>query len=496
MVSLVSPVVSDPPAPMRELSMAIRPSHRDHRPSNEAGAAARWRHGGSRAAVALVLVGALAGCNVNRLLATKDKDTSAPGQVESAAGIPNARAGAISQFQVAYGGSAAQAGNANEGQINMTALFTDEYVDLETFPTRIAVDDRNVTAGNGSMRGIFLDLSQSRVSAERAENLYRKFDPTNVLHAEMLNLAGYSYLMFAENYCSGVPFDSVAFDGSVHYGTPLTTDSIYGRALADFAAATPIATADTVVTGDPKGIEQINLARVGRARVLLDRGQFAAARAVADSVDGAFQYVVEGSTNAPRENNGVWYFATQLAFGVSDVEGVNGLDFVSAGDPRVLSSNTGGPGFSGVGPNFIAELTYPAATSNIPVASALEAALIDAEVRLKTGDIGGWKAKLDSLRANAISPAMSALTADSTTLAPSAMQVDVMFRERAFWLYLTDHRLSDMRRLIRQYGRGSETVFPTGTTVSGTTYGTDVTFPVSSDEANNPNFHGCIDRNP
>ena len=56
-----------------------------------------------------------------------------------------------------------------------------------------------------------------------------------------------------------------------------------------------------------------------------------------------------------------------------------------------------------------------------------------------------------------------------------------------------------MRRLIRQYGRNSETVFPTGPflhsgSVSGT-YGTDVNIILPNQEKNNPNFTGCIDRN-
>src|ERR1700680_2886054 len=136
----------------------------------------------------LILLGVMclaSACNVDRLLNTKDKDTSPPGQVNSKAGLPNAYGGAISQFQVAYGGSAAQGGSANEGHVIMTALMADEYVDLETFPTRIAIDNRIAAPGNGTMRGIYLDLSQARVSAERAAGLYRKYDSTNVLRAEM-----------------------------------------------------------------------------------------------------------------------------------------------------------------------------------------------------------------------------------------------------------------------------------------------------------------------
>ncbi len=55
-------------------------------------------------------------------------------------------------------------------------------------------------------------------------------------------------------------------------------------------------------------------------------------------------------------------------------------------------------------------------------------------------------------------------------------------------MYSTSHRLGDLRRLIRQYGRNSEAVFPTGAFFKGGTYGQDVTFPVPVDEENNVDF--------
>lgn len=39
---------------------------------------------------------------------------------------------------------------------------------------------------------------------------------------------------------------------------------------------------------------------------------------------------------------------------------------------------------------------------------------------------------------------------------------NLTFCERAFWMFGTGHRLGDLRRLIRQYGRTAETIFPTG----------------------------------
>jgi hypothetical protein len=75
--------------------------------------------------------------------------------------------------------------------------------------------------------------------------------------------------------------------------------------------------------------------------------------------------------------------------------------------------------------------------------------------------------------------------------------VDLLFEERAYWLWLTGHRLGDLRRLIRQYGRTANQVFPVGAVppgVAANTYGSDVNFIIPADERNNPLFRGCINR--
>ncbi len=105
-------------------------------------------------------------------------------------------------------------------------------------------------------------------------------------------------------------------------------------------------------------------------------------------------------------------------------------------------------------------------------------------------------------RAGTPGPAMATLNAIRAIagLAPLAdpgndiARTNLLFRERAFWMWGTAHRLGDMRRLVRQYSRTQETVFPVGEYHKGGEYGSDVNFPVSSDERNNPKFTGCIDR--
>ena len=136
----------------------------------------------------------------------------------------------------------------------------------------------------------------------------------------------------------------------------------------------------------------------------------------------------------------------------------------------------------------------------------MEALLIEAEAALRAG--GAYLPVLNALRA--APPSYFPATASSpnpafpgiATLAPltnpgnDAARVSQLFRERAYWLWLTAHRTGDLRRLVRQYGRSQDAVFPTGPYFrSGNgNYGTDVNFPIPSSEDNIPGFTGCLNR--
>jgi hypothetical protein len=90
-------------------------------------------------------------------------------------------------------------------------------------------------------------------------------------------------------------------------------------------------------------------------------------------------------------------------------------------------------------------------------------------------------------------PGLSALTDPGT---PEG-RVDLLFRERAFWLYLTGHRQGDLRRLIRQYGRQSTDIYPIGPYPgSGSAFYEDfTTVPVPvAEQTLNPKFTGCFSR--
>jgi hypothetical protein len=133
----------------------------------------------------------------------------------------------------------------------------------------------------------------------------------------------------------------------------------------------------------------------------------------------------------------------------------------------------------------------------VTIADGVEARLIEAEAALRASNAAGALTTLNALRSNS---ALFTLRGYTGTLAPlaqagsTAAQVDQLFKERAYWLYLTSHRLGDLRRLVRQYGRGAETVFPTGSYHKSGTYGTDVNSPIPQAEDNNPSFDraGCV----
>ena len=350
-----------------------------------------------------------------------------------------------------------------------------------------------------SLKGTFADLSAARAGADEALSGYAKFDPTNPDWPRVLDYAGYSYLMFAEYYCDGVPFSNIdPLTAKVTYGQPMTRAQIRQIALAKFDSALTLGaaavTADNAA-GNSTAIdsEVIYLALVGSARVLMDSNDYASAATVAANVPPGFQYLVEASTNNPIQFNGIWnYNVAGNFFGIGDFDGGTGLNFVSGGDPRVLTIDTGEPGAIGFGPDWVEQEIYSQPGSNTILASGLEAQLIIAEADLKAGNVGAWAGILNGLRNGA---GIAPLPADSTTTATPDLRVNVMFRERAFWLFLTGHRMEDLRRMVRQYGRNQADVFPlVSPTAIGLSFGSNVDFPVSEDEQNNPNFHGCMNR--
>lgn len=430
-----------------------------------------------RRASLLALV--LMACSPEKILDVQDPDIIDPKNANSPSGAIALHAGAIGEFSFAIVGD----NGGTEGQILVGGLMTDEYMHSGTFPTRLEYEQRKALEDNGTLTGVFRNLQRARWLSEEAVTKLRDFAPTPASRvAEMFALAGFTYVFAAETYCSGVPFSDP--DGTPPLGIPLTTTEILDTAIARFDSS-------LAVTADSSASIR-NLARVGRARALLNKADFAGAAAAVAGVPSTFVYNTTHTTTTGRQQNGVHVFNwLSERWSVADTQGINGLNFRSAGDPRVVATRDPvgtGVGFDAATPQWNLQ-KFPARTTPVPIASGLEARLIEAEALLASNP-GGWLTALNNIRATMITPALPALADPGT----QAAREDLHFRERAFWLFATGHRLGDLRRLMRQYNRTEDGVFPTGLHFKGGLYGDDVNLPVPFSERNNPNFTGCLNR--
>ena len=460
-------------------------------------------------------VAALAACNQDKLLTVPTPDVVLPQDIASKAALPSAFASTVGDFQVAYAGGYATGQEYNEGLAQMTALLTDEMLNAETYTTRIEIDRRATTNINSSALQIFQDAQRARATADLVAGRFRQFDPTNPLRAEAQALAAYMYVMFAESYCNGVPTSRVLDDGTFEYGPPQSGTQLLTTAIAKFDSAITVATA-----AGSAGAEALNLARIGKGRALLDLGNFAAAATAVAAVPSTYEYDIEHSETTSRQNNAFFTFNyLEQRFTISDQEGINGLPFVTLDDPRApvffaadFFGDNYAVGFDGSTPLYFTT-KYRDYSSPTPLAIGAEARLIEAEAALRVGDVATFLTKLNQARAAAPTypaepdPAApprakpAPLTAAQIPLTLAGQQ-DLLFRERALALFLTGHRVGDLRRLTYQYGRATESVWPTGPyqdanpDKQGTNYGPDVNLPIPQEESNNPQFTGgeCLNR--
>lgn len=452
------------------------------------------RRGRNRQFLAAIMALAFAAIPVtgcDSVLEVTDPDIVTPDNLTDDLGLNSLRNGALSNFNQAWSG-----GGWVEGGIAMiSGLMTDEWAHSGTYTTRRELDRREVQIkGNGVLDNMYLQLHQARGDLERAAASIERSVPdpdSDARIPELLAFAGFTYIAFGENYCSGVPFSETL--DSIAFGEPLTTTQVFERALSRFDAALahPAATSDIV-----------NLARVGRGRALVSLDRVAeAAVAVADVPNAYVKWDWHSNSSAPRTVNGIFSLNPDAGrWTVADGEGGTGLAFRSAADPRVPWTDAG-PGFDNATPLYTFDV-YQSRSDRFPLASGLEARLIEAEAALQAG--GNWLGILNSLRQDAATyystlypdhPPSGAL-AQLTDPGTNSAREDLLFSERAYWLFSTGHRLGDLRRLIRQYGRNSEAVFPTGVYFKGGSYGSDVNIPIPQPEENNPLFTQCLDRNP
>lgn len=448
--------------------------------SGRRGSASRWAGFRKSALVIALLAGSFAACDSEKILKVTDPDVATPESLEGSAALGVVHAGAIGDFQVGYSGS-----GGTEGMIQMTALFADEYINSETFPTRIEVDQRSIQEDNATMTAIMRNIQRARASADFASNKFLQSAPTDVRRSETMSLAGFAIVSMAEAYCSGVPISRLTDAGDIEFGDPRTTAQLWDDAVLKFDSALTQAGGSSAAA--PTRARY--LAQIGKGRALLNKGDYAGAAAAVAGVPTSYVYQIFHSDNTSRQYNALYEFQrVGSRFSVADQEGINGLPFRSQSDARTPWSDPKRNGFDNVTPMFYQE-KYPSRSASVPLATGIEARYIEAEAALKAGNLVGYATGVNAGRAQ------GGVSTPIVVPATAAERVDQLFRERAFSLWFTGHRMGDLRRLIRQYGRAQNTVFPTGNYFKGGTYGTDVNFIIPTDEENNPKFTGCLDRN-
>jgi hypothetical protein len=442
------------------------------------------RIGTSLAALALVV--GMGACDTDDLITLPDPDLITLPTVRDTANIEAVRNGAVFEFARAFGGDTGS--NNVPGVVGIGGVLTDEMWYASTFNTMQEIDRRTMFPSNGDIEDVYRWLHRARNLAAEADALYEIARPDAADRSLLLALNGYAYVLFAEHWCSGVPFSKAPLGEPLEFAPGIPRTAALDTAIVRFDEA--------ITRGEAAGnAEFTHLARVGKARALLELGEMSEAAEVAAQVPTDFEFFVTYVDDSAGQNNGLFSNVNQSSrSSMATLEGANGIRFFNRGptnnevDPRVEVDSLG----FGIGSNppiaVYRQLKYPSLGGDIPLATGIEARLIEAESALASADATGAFEMLSDLRARVGLDEIAAPTTPDD-------QVLELYEERALWLWLTAHRVGDLRRLIRAYGFDHTEVFPVGTTIRGTPYGSDVNFPIPEVELNNPEYQGqCMDR--
>ena len=455
----------------------------------------RWRAG--MLAGVLAAASTMAACNTEQVLNVTDPDIINPSDVSTAAAADALRLGALYRFQVATTGTTGT--NSGDTEFLVGGMLADEWRSSDTFLQRNQIDRRAITTDNAEVDGPYRLTQRVRLAATQAIEQLTKFNAPGWQVGQMFVIEAYAENQLAEDFCSGVPFSTVE-NGVETFGSSNTTAEALAIALAHTDSALKATTGTTA-----NDISIRNAAKVLAGRILINLAQYKAAGDTVASVPTSYAWVNQHSDNTVY--NAAWSFNNSVGrLFVGNGEGTNGLNFYGAGDPRlpvcaIIGTTKTGCGTdtpvskpfdpsTPVGPPALAiQQKWPLRTSSVNLMTGIEARLIEAEAAFKAGNPAGMIAKLNQARTEG---GVTGLAANLTDPGNDAARVDLLFNERAFWLYSTGHRLGDLRRLVRQYNRAPESVYPTGSWWKGGNYGNQVTLPIPQSEETNPNYQASV----
>ena len=201
----------------------------------------------------LVLVAALAGAAGCRDLAGTQAlpaGTSDPANFRTPEGALDLYRGAAGLFQDTFATFLARSGMLAD-ELSSSSNSTLSAIDARTLPD--AGENGNAfLEGSGPLQRVRAQTA----TAIAALAQYNPSAPT-ALRGELYALEGYSEVMLADLFCSGIPLSTVDFEQDFTYKPGSTTAQVYQHAVALFDTAIVLSAADPRI---------LNLARVGKAR--------------------------------------------------------------------------------------------------------------------------------------------------------------------------------------------------------------------------------------
>jgi hypothetical protein len=431
------------------------------------GFAPRWR----AVFTAFAATALLGGCD---LLTVDNPGAITEPDLEDPARIPLIVHGVMGEFQRAYA-----------WYTLYSASFSGETTDTHVFAQNWEIQRREVNAFTGLLGTAYARLQRTRaagdIAAQRIRTLLGPDAEQHLGVARSLTYSGYALTLLAESYCEAPVDVSVAYSPEQLSGMAIERfdDAI---AVATRARGTQAASADSLLA----------LARLGAARAALNRGDGQRAAQYAGQVPAGFEFWVAFSENSDAEHNQFWNATRE---GNAHLQ--PGPGYLEMADPRVprtpndriLQTPAGFGSITGRLP--LPPMNYSGwgtgtgliqRNTNVRFASGLEARYIVAEVE---GPTAATLALVNQRRAVGGQPAVE--------LAGDALMAELRDQRRRD-LYLTGHRLGDVRRYLRTgvgnyFPTGQWTFTPSSPGVAPRTYGTGTCWPIPIAEINsNPNL--------
>jgi starch-binding outer membrane protein, SusD/RagB family len=385
--------------------------------------------------------------------------------------------GAIGDFECAYNRYVVGSGIFTDEltvAISQTGNFDYDARRLNTNATYGTNNCSSPTPSSVQQPGIYTPLSVARATTDTAAAKLEGWTDAQVANRQKLigqsyAYAGYSLILLGEGMCSA----------AINLGPEIQPPALFTEAVARFTKAIAAATAANDAT-------TLNLARVGRARALLDLGgatNLGAAAADAALVPTTFVVSTSSDATNTRRQNAAFVAISQSSFTTVDPAYRNVL--VPGGttpDPRVAVTDLGRNG-TATGSRVWVPTKYFTVTTTMRVASYAEAQLIIAENAASVGDINGAVTAINNARSRTAGLPNYVAPVGATGADLKAQIIEERRRE----FFVEGHRLGDMRRYGIAFTPAQGTPYQ-----YGGVYGPQTCFPLPDVERlNNPTIVGA-----